>query len=253
MSHLNHYLMGLGTTTDALLAVRRLAFEKGRMSLGELLAILALDWAGYEELRREILSRFPRYGQDNSEASELASELGVMWADEVERASRGMTRFRTWPAFYSHMIHVQAGRETPATPDGRRAAEPLSENVAPSFDTRGCSPTSILRAMSALPFIRTASGAASLTLTPSGLEGEEGAERLVALIESYFRMGGLHIQINVVDGATLEDAMASPERYGDLVVRVTGFSAYFTRLGRDVQDELVRRHQRDGAGASRAP
>ena len=252
VSHLNHYLMGLATTVDALVAVRRLVFDEHRMSLRELLAILASDWADHEELRHEILSRLPRYGQDNGEASELASKLGRLWVDEVERASRGMTRLAMWPAFYSHMVHVQAGKETPATPDGRRAGEPLSENVAPSFATRGCSPTSILLAMSALPFARTPSGAASLTLAPSDLEGEAGAERLVALIESYFRIGGLHIQINVVDATTLEEAMESPERYGDLVVRVTGFSAYFTRLSRDVQEDLLRRHGRDGAGAPSA-
>lgn len=77
----------------------------------------------------------------------------------------------------------------------------------------------------------------------SDLEGDQGAERLLALIESYFRRGGLHVQINVLDAATLKEALQNPERHRDLMVRVTGFSAYFTSLSRDVQEDLVRRFQ----------
>jgi formate C-acetyltransferase len=102
--------------------------------------------------------------------------------------------------------------------------------------------------MAALPFDHTPSGAATLTLSASDLSGEEGTERLLALLESYFRLGGLHLQVNVLDGKTLEEARQNPERYPDLMVRVTGFSAYFTRLSRNVQEDLIRRYRRDGPG-----
>ena len=249
VSHLNHYLMGLGTTVDSLVAVRRLVFEEKAIGLGEFAAILASDWQGHQPLRERVRSRFPRYGQDEPEAREMAARIGQMWVDEVREASQGMTRFQMWPGFYSHMVHAREGRETPATPDGRRTGDPLSENVGPSFGTARCSPTSILRAMSALPFDHTPSGAATLTLGTSDVAGARGIAHLLALVEAYFRMGGLHIQINVLDAKTLEDAMQTPECYAGLMVRVTGFSAYFTRLSRDVQEDIIRRHRRDRLGA----
>lgn len=249
ISHFNHYLMGLATTVDSFTAIRRLVFEDAEMSLAKVLGILRDDWVGHEALRHRVRAHFPRYGQDRDEPRQLAAALGRMWVDEVENASRGMSRGAMWPSFYSHLVHVHNGKVTPATPDGRRNGDPLSENVGPSYGTLGCSPTSILRAMSALPFEHTPSGAASLALATKDVEGEDGRSRLLDLIDSYFGMGGLHLQINVLDAGFLEQALEMPERFSDLVVRVTGFSAYFTRLSRDSQLDLVRRSQRDGVSA----
>lgn len=247
VSHFNHYLMGLATAVDSLEAIRRLVFEERAMHLDELAAVLRDDWVGHEPLRQRIRTRFARYGQDKQDATCLAGELGRMWVGEVEDASRGMSRCRMWPGFYSHMVHAHYGRQIPATPDGRKEGESLSENVGPSFGTPRCSPTSILRAMSALPFDHTPSGAATLTLPAPDAKGEDGLTLIVALVESYFHAGGLHLQFNVLDAGRLEEAMAMPEHHTDLIVRVTGFSAYFTRLTRNVQEDLVRRYQRDVA------
>ena len=96
-----------------------------------------------------------------------------------------------------------------------------------------------------LPFDHTPSGAATLTLPATGTLGQDGLGLITALVDGYFRDGGLHLQFNVLDAGRLEEAMAHPERHSDLIVRVTGFSAYFTRLTRNVQEDLVRRYQRD--------
>ncbi len=243
VSHLNHYLMGLGTTVDSLTAIRGLAFEQHELQLGELVEVVAANWEGREALRRSIPRRFPRYGQDSPESRELAARLGEMWVAEVEEASRGMARLEMWPGFYSHAVHVHKGKRTPATPDGRRAGDPLSENQGPSAATPFCSPTTILNAMADLPFDHTPSGATTLALAPSDIAGEPGTEKLLALIESYFGMGGLQLHINVVDADTLEEAVRAPERHSQLMVRVAGYSAYFTRLSRDLQEDIVRRHR----------
>ncbi|MCC6445601.1 MAG: hypothetical protein IT210_19365 [Armatimonadetes bacterium] len=200
---------------------------------------------GHDDLRRRIRLRLPRYGQNAPEADEMAALLGRLWVEEVERVSRGMARLQMWPGCYSHMAHVPEGACTPAIPDGRKAGEPISENLAPSFGTPRCSPASILKSMAALPFDHTPSGAATLTLAESDLRGETGADRLLALIETYFQMGGLHLQINALDVQFLEEALESPERFPGLMVRVTGFSAYFARLSRNVREDLVRRQRRD--------
>ena len=236
--------MGLATAVDSLLAIRELVFRERALTLGDFARALENNWAGGEVLRERIRNRLPRYGQASEEGSAMASRLGRMWVEEVEAASVGMQRMAMWPAFYSHMVHVWEGAKTPATPDGRMSGDPLSENVAPSAGSRGCSPTTILREMSSLPFDHTPSGAAVLSLSPGDLaDSVFGRDLLLSLIESYFSLGGLHLQVNTFDAATLEDAMKSPERYPDLMVRVTGFSAYFTQLSRAVQEDVLRRHK----------
>jgi pyruvate-formate lyase len=97
--------------------------------------------------------------------------------------------------------------------------------------------------MADLPLDHTPSGATTLALAPSDIAGEAGTEKLLALIESYFGMGGLQLHVNVVDADTLEEAMRVPERHSQLMVRVAGYSAYFTRLSRDLQEDIVRRHR----------
>ncbi|MBT4815662.1 MAG: hypothetical protein HON70_08185 [Lentisphaerae bacterium] len=245
VSHFNHHLMGLATAVDSLVAIRKLVFEDRVLRLDEFVDIVRADWDGHEALRQRIRMQLPRYGQSTPEGTEIAAMIGGMWVDEVEAASRGMNRCRMWPGFYSHLVHARYGCEIPATPDGRRANEPLSENVGPSYGTPRVSPTSILGAMSALPFDHTPSGAATLTLPATGTLGQDGLGLITALVDGYFRDGGLHLQFNVLDAGRLEEAMAHPERHSDLIVRVTGFSAYFTRLTRNVQEDLVRRYQRD--------
>jgi formate C-acetyltransferase len=241
VSHFNHYLMGLATSVDSLAAIHRLVFREGRLSLREFAEILAANWVGHEALRQEIRTRFPRYGQPDAATQELAAELGRMWVEEVESASRGMERVAMWPGFYSHMVHLHEGARTGATADGRVAGQPLSENLGPSPGTPPCAPTSVLDTMAALPFDHTPSGAATLTLSPGDFAGEAGLAKLVALIESYFALGGLQIQINLLDASVLSEAMRDPAGHGDLMVRVAGFSALFVRLSRDVQEDVLRR------------
>jgi formate C-acetyltransferase len=242
ISHLNHYFAGLATVVDALLAVRHLVFVERSMTMGEYLQVLRDDWAGREALRERVRRRLPRYGQDDDEASAVASRVGRMWVEEVEAASSGLERLEMWPGFYSHMYHARQGARTPATPDGRVSGDPLSENLAPSVGTPLCTPTTILKAMSHLPLDRTPSGAAILTLPGGSFSSPQGVARLRSLMASYFSMGGLHLHVNAVDVNTLQEALETPERFEDLMVRVAGFSAYFVQLSEDVQQDVIRRH-----------
>jgi len=244
ISHLNHHLMGVATTVDSLLAIERIVFELGELSLRELADVLREDWRGHEALRERIRKRLPRYGQGEGDAERMASRLGRMWVEEVEAAAQGMGRLALWPGFYSHLSHVRVGAQTPATADGRRAGDSLSENLAPSQGTPGCTPLSILHSMACLPFDHTPSGAAILSLSRGDLAGEDGADRLLSMIDTYFSMGGLHLHVNAIDPETLRLALRTPEQYPDLMVRVAGFSGYFTQLIPEVQLDVIRRHER---------
>lgn len=245
VSHWNHHLLGLATAVDSLLAIERIVSRERLLGLGEFCALLARDWEGAEGLRRRLRTQWPRYGQGNAEADAMTARLGLAWVAAVESVSAGMDRLALWPGFYSHMLHLPQGRQTPATPDGRLAHEPLSENLAPSAGTPRCRPTDLLRSMAALPLDRTPSGAAVLSLSPWDLDDGSGRDLLLPLMESYFRLGGLHLQVNVIDPAVLRAALTAPGDYPELMVRVTGFSAYFARLSPEVQQDLIGRHSRE--------
>ncbi len=128
-----------------------------------------------------------------------------------------------------------------ATPDGRKRGETLSENQSPTYGMDRRSPTACLNSMAKLPVHRTPGGGTNLRLHPTSMVGEQGVDTLSAMLKAYFRQGGQHLQINVVDSAMLRDAQLHPDMYRTLSVRVVGYSAYFVALARQVQDDIIRR------------
>jgi formate C-acetyltransferase len=144
--------------------------------------------------------------------------------------------------------HVYFGSVTGATPDGRRSCTPLSEGISPAqgMDRRG--PTAVIQSAAKMDHLRTGGTLLNMKFVPQMLEGEGGIEKLASLIRTYFRLGGHHIQFNVVSAETLLDAQERPQEHRDLIVRVAGYSDYFCDLGRVLQDEIIARtEQSDGS------
>jgi formate C-acetyltransferase len=131
-----------------------------------------------------------------------------------------------------------------ATPDGRRAREPLSENQSPSEGADISGLTATLNSVAKIPFKRITGGPLNLRLHPSSVQGEEGVRVLTALFKTYMQKGGMQLQINVVDADTLRKAQANPQAYRNLCVRVTGYSAFFVEMGRKAQEELIARTEK---------
>jgi formate C-acetyltransferase len=131
-------------------------------------------------------------------------------------------------------------------PDGRKAKEPLSEGISPFQGADRKGPTAVLKSAAKIDHIRTGGTLLNQKFTPSFFEGEESIAKLTALIRSYFRMDGHHIQFNVVSAETLRDAQKHPEKHRDLIVRVAGYSDYFNDLGEDLQNEIIRRTEHAG-------
>ncbi|MFW9947672.1 MAG: glycine radical domain-containing protein, partial [Candidatus Odinarchaeota archaeon] len=133
------------------------------------------------------------------------------------------------------------GQVTGATPDGRRAYTPLSEGISPvqGMDTNG--PTAVIKSASKIDHLRTGGSLLNQKYTPHFFFDQNRINQLAHLIRAYFEMNGHHIQFNVVSADTLRAAQKSPENYGDLIVRVAGYSDYFINLGTDLQDEIIRR------------
>ncbi len=233
--------MGIGSTADSLAAVKRFVYDEPCYSLSELRAMLRANFVGYEAERTRLLRDAPKYGNDDEEVDAIAVEAAAVFCREVLRY-RTASGGRFWPLMAANVQNVAAGREVGATPDGRLAGEPVSDAASPSFGRDRHGPTAVVRSISKVDY-RLAPGGnvVNMKLHPSAVRGEAGLRALAALIRTCFELGGVQLQFNTVGREVLLEAMEHPELYGDLVVRVSGFSAYFTRLERAVQEDVLAR------------
>jgi formate C-acetyltransferase len=236
--HHNQYGGGLGTVADSLAAIRRAVYEEGRLTLRELRDALADDFAGREPLRQRLINRYPKWGNDDDEVDVIAAEIAEHFCREVLK-HRDPVVGVSWPGIYTYHRFKRIGLLSGATPDGRPAGAPTSENQGPAPGRARLGPTAMLRSLAKLPLHLTPSGGQTLALHPTLCAGPDGTTHLATLIETYFGMGGQYLQINLVSAAMLREAQQDPERHRGLVVRVTGYSAYFVSLDRQTQDLLI--------------
>ncbi len=232
--------VGIGTLTDGLAALKTHVYEDRTVSMGELLDALASDYEGHEVLRQWLRNRSPKWGNDDPAADNVMQagfEAFVRAVDGRPNGRGGTYGVDMLPT----TSHVYFGSVTGATPDGRAAGAPLSEGISPSQGMDRLGPTAVIRSMAKMDHARTCGTLLNMKFSPSLLEGEDGVEKLAQLIRTYFRLGGHHVQFNVVSAATLREAQANPDEYRDLIVRVAGYSDYFCDLSRALQDEIVAR------------
>jgi trans-4-hydroxy-L-proline dehydratase len=232
--------VGLGTMADSLSAIHYHIYDEKNLEMEELLAALREDFAGRESLRQRLLNQTPRYGNDDDYADRHMQAVFEAYYNAVE--GRQNTKGGTYHInLLPTTVHVYFGSVTGATPDGRRATQPLSEGVSPvqGADRRG--PTAVLRSVAKMDHARTGGTLLNQKFTPNLLQDEAGLDALVSLVRTYFALDGHHIQFNVVDAATLRKAQQRPQEYRDLIVRVAGYSDYFCDLSEVLQEEIITR------------
>jgi len=233
--------MGIGSVADALAAVKRFVYDRRELDLPALRAALDADFEGYEALRARLLNEAPKYGNDDEEVDALAVEAARIFGEALlEKRLPSGGRF--WGLMAANVQNVSSGREVGATPDGRRAREPLSDAASPTFgrDTHG--PTATVRSIARLDYGLCPGGnVVNMKLHAPTLAGERGLDALASLIRTCFDLGGAQLQFNTTDRALLLEAMEHPERHRNLVVRVSGFSAYFVQLEPAVQADILAR------------
>jgi len=232
---------GLGTAANSLAAIRTAVFERRRYTMAELVSALDRNFRGREPMRQYLLNRTPRYGADDPAADDIAADVAARFCREVTgRTGYRGGRFRA--GFFSYGLHVYEGSLLGATPDGRRAGEPISNSLSPSNGSERAGPTGVLNSVARIDASQVSNGyALNIKLMPALLATGEGRAKFIALLRGYFDQGGMEVQPNVVDDATLRDAQAHPERYRDLTVRVSGYSAFFCDLGPAIQNEIISR------------
>jgi formate C-acetyltransferase len=236
--------VGLGSTTDALTAVRHHVFDQGTVRLTELKQALAADFEGFEDLRRRLLNETPKYGNDDEAADAVLREVFEAYYAAVNgrpNARGGVHRVNLLPT----TCHVYFGSVIGALPDGRKAGQPLSEGISPVQGADRNGPTAVVRSASKIDHLRTGGTLLNQKFLPQVLADDTGIRKLGQLVRGYFRMDGHHIQFNVVDADTLREAQRHPENHRDLIVRVAGYSDYFVDLTPALQEEIIRRTAHD--------
>jgi pyruvate formate-lyase/glycerol dehydratase family glycyl radical enzyme len=236
---------GASNVANSFMALKTTLFDEQTLSAEQVMEALAANFEnpGGEVVRQRLLHAH-KYGNDIDEVDGFA--VRVMNDYLVEADKYHNTRYGRGPIGGSYAgstsnisANVPLGSSVGATPDGRKAGEPINEGVSPVHGTDTGGPTKVLRSATKLPTIKSIAQLLNLRLSPTTLATEEGLRRLVTLLKGFRNLKAWHIQFNTVDTETLLDAQKHPEQYRDLVVRVAGYSALFVTLDKATQDDII--------------
>ncbi|AZI88311.1 formate C-acetyltransferase/glycerol dehydratase family glycyl radical enzyme [Kosakonia sp. CCTCC M2018092] len=242
--------VGIANLGNSLAAVKKLVFEQGLIGQQQLAAALAADFDGlsHEQLRQRLINSAPKYGNDDESVDALLVRAYQTYIDELKqyrnpRYGRGPIGGKYYAGTSSISANVPFGAATMATPDGRKAHTPLAEGASPASGTDHLGPTAVINSVGKLPVGAILGGVLlNQKLNPSTLENDGDRQKLMALLRTFFEVHkGWHIQYNIVSRETLLAAKQHPDQYRDLVVRVAGYSAFFTALSPDAQDDIIAR------------
>lgn len=234
--------IGLGTAVDALAALKKLVFDDGVVRMDQMKTALEDNFEGHELIRQRCLNA-PKFGNNDSYADDIAADLEHYFRS-ISREYTNLSGGRLDVRYVPVTSHVPLGRVVAALPNGRKAAEPLSEGMSPS---QGCDlkgPTAALLSVARskqTPYVEGGEGVLNMKLSPQVVAGTEGTRVLGALIRAWCDLKIWHIQFNIVNKDTLKAAQKDPHKYRNLLVRVAGYSAYFVDLSEDLQNEIIKR------------
>ncbi len=235
------WVVGLADVTDSLASLKKLVFEEKRVSAKGMEDALKADFKGFEKIQALCLSRAPKYGNDDPEADDLAVKV----VDAIDRAYGKHLNYRGGPyqaGFWTMTMHTGYGRATSAFPSGRKSGASLASGATPVSGASRKGPSAALSSTAKLPACGLANSIANNHKIPAGLLQEPGKIKVLQqLVRGFFQKGGLQVQFVIADKKMLVDAINNPELAKDLLVRVSGYTAYFGDLNRAMQEEIVNR------------
>lgn len=237
---------GMATCADSLATIKQLVFDEKKYTGAELLQAIRDNWEGHEKLYALVnSSKIHHYGNDDDYADELFKYMFECYCRHItgrENARGGMFS----PGVYSVNANVAMGLNTNASLDGRKAKEPISDNMSPVHTDGGshdiCGPTAITNSLTKVDHSLATNGTLmNMKFPQEAVAGVEGRDNLVNFIDEYIAKQAMHVQFNVMNAATMRAAQKKPEDYKDMLVRVAGYSAYFVELGKPLQKDLIQR------------
>jgi len=234
--------VGLANTADALAVIKTAVFEEKTLAYSQLKKIMNDNYIDSEELRLKFLNDYPKFGNDEDAVDFIAKDIATYFCNEFKKI-KNIRGGYFQPGLQSISTHALLVNTIGATPDGRKMEMLLADGgCSPAQGRDKSGPTAVIRSVSKLDHYRASGGTLlNIKLHPSLLENEEGIGKMVSFIETYFQMKGQHVQFNVVNTELLRNAQKNPDNYSDLVVRVAGFSVYFTSVDTILQEDIIRR------------
>lgn len=232
---------GLPDVANSLHVIQRAVYQEGRTTLRTLITAMRQNWNGYEDLQRQLMQDYVLYGNADPEADAMMQRV---FNDYVTLAAgmRESDGVLCPPGISTFGREIGWRNQRQATAFGRPAHAILASNLAPTPGSERHGMTAVVRSFCSLDFERLPNGVPlDLNLSPSSLAGENGLRALVALLQTFMRLGGWYLQINVIDRATLQEAQRHPERFPNLVVRISGWSARFATLDVEWQEMVIQR------------
>ncbi len=244
------------TTVDSLLAIKYLVYDKGLCTLPQLVQALKDNWVGHEVLQAQATNKAPKYGRDDDEADALGLKVMELWTEETWKHKTQSTHRQFRPGMLSWNYWIAYSDILPASPDGRQKGKFLSNALCPSNGADINGPTSNVNSVGKVLGGKAEDGKGlfqdyynllpnggshTITFNPSILRDAEHKAKFRAFLDAYIENGGTALQINMLDADMLRDAQKHPENYRHLLVRVTGYNAYFTSIGKELQDEIIAR------------
>ena len=234
--------VGLGTTVDALLAVKELVYETQEFTLSGLGEIMAKNWEGHELLRRRMLRSKRKWGNNSPEANALGKWVIQTFNAEL-KGQKNLRGGSFGSSGHCARQFIVQGRKTGATPDGRLAGDELSKNLSPTpgADTEGV--TALINTITVLDYAEDVPGdmPVDVAMHPATVAGDAGLRLMRQIVETYHQKGGAQIHFNIFDPEELRDAQEHPEKYGNLQIRVCGWNVRWNDLNRREQDAYIRR------------
>ena len=241
------FINSIANVTDSLLVIKKLVFEQKQFTLGQLVEAIDNNYAGHEHILEKIQALDGKWGNGHPDADALARRMTSALFQEtyLYKSPKGAPFV---PYVISMITHTIDGRVSIATPDGRRAAMPYAASCNP-FNVEKNGVTGAMRSVASLDFRDVLGAAVNMKFHPSAIGREPATrEKWVSLIRTYFALGGAQLQPTVVSADLLRAARDDPAAHQDLIVKVGGYSAYFTELGCEIQNEIIARTEHHLSG-----
>ena len=243
--------VAFATLVDSLLAIKKFIYDEKKYNVAELKEALVDNFQSNPIMQSVLANKAPKYGNNDDVADEIARQIMELWAMETLKyyTPTGF-QFRGGMLSWNYWAGADAAF-TPATPNGRLANTFLSNAICPTAGADICGPTAVTNSVGTAlggkteldEYINYLPNGASHTISfnPSLLRDPEHKEKFKAYLRGYMENGGTALQINMINAEMLKEAQAHPETYKNLLVRVTGYNAYFVAIGKELQDEIIAR------------
>lgn len=236
-------LIGLADVVDSLMAVKQLVFDEKRVDFATLLDALEKNFEGYETLHARMLNKVPRFGSGNVEAQAIAQRL-IDWVYDLYQSFPHYRGGHYTTGYWSMSNHVAFGTLSGALPSGRRKYKPFTPGITPEPGAKDTLLQNIQSVAALDPLKMPNNIAFNVKVVPDPHDSPgQALDVMTAYARTYMESGGMQMQFNVISTETLRDAMEHPEAYRNLMVRISGYNAYFVELNRELQQELIERNE----------